>query len=74
MKAIVKRLGYISDGSFSPSLIKLNQAAFIQLYVEMLGKERLKEAKEFEEKTGAKIRVVTPNWNETIKSIRGYCF
>ena len=29
----------------------------------------LKEAKAFEEKTGAKIRVVTPNWNETIKSI-----
>jgi hypothetical protein len=53
VKAIVKRLGYISDGSFSPSLIKLNQAAFIQLYVEMLGKERLKEAKEFLIKAGA---------------------
>lgn len=29
----------------------------------------LKNKKEFEEKTGAKIRVVTPNWTETIKSI-----
>lgn len=29
----------------------------------------LKNKKEFEKKTGAKIRVVTPNWSETIKSI-----
>lgn len=30
----------------------------------------LKNKKEFEEKTGAKVRVVTPNWSETIKSIQ----
>jgi len=53
VKAIVKRLGYISDSSFSPSLIKLNQAVFIQLYVEMMGMERLKEAKAFLIKAGA---------------------
>lgn len=29
----------------------------------------LKNKKEFEEKTGARVRVVTPNWTETIKSI-----
>jgi len=30
----------------------------------------LKEAKEFEKQTGAKIRVVTPSWSETINSIK----
>jgi len=30
----------------------------------------MKEAKKFQEKTGAKIRVVTPSWNETIKKTK----
>ena len=53
MKAIVKRIGYITDGSFSPSLMKFNRAAVIQLYVEILGKARLKEAKGFLIRAGA---------------------
>jgi len=53
VKAMVKRVEYISDGSFSPRLIKLNQAAFVQLYIEIMGMERLKEAKGFLIKAGA---------------------
>lgn len=30
----------------------------------------MEEAKKFEEKTGAKVRVVTPNWNETIEKTK----
>lgn len=30
----------------------------------------LDEAKKFEKKTGARIRIVTPSWNETIKKIK----
>ncbi len=40
-----------------------------KLHADLVRGPILKEAKIFEEKTGAKIRVVTPNWNETIKSI-----
>lgn len=40
-----------------------------KLHADLVRGAILKEAKNFEEKTGANIKVVTPNWNETIKSI-----
>lgn len=39
------------------------------LHADLIRGPILKEAKEFEKQTGAKIRVVTPSWDETINSI-----
>ncbi|MEA2050720.1 MAG: extracellular solute-binding protein [Campylobacterota bacterium] len=40
------------------------------LHADLIRGPIIKEAKNFEKQTGAKIRVVTPNWNETIEKTK----
>jgi len=40
------------------------------LHADLIRGPIMQEAKKFEQKTGARIRVVTPNWNDTIKKTK----
>ncbi len=53
LKNKVKNLGYLSDGSFSPSIVKLSFVAIGALIEEDLSKEDIKKVKEILMKAGA---------------------
>lgn len=50
----LKRLGYITDGSFSPELIKLSERAYVEIFTDMLSDESLKNVTKALVKCGAK--------------------
>ena len=54
LKWKLKQLGHITDGSFSPELIKLTQEAYVDLFTKMIPEESQKELSQALIKCGAK--------------------
>lgn len=56
LRAKVKKLGYLTDQSFSPSVVTLSQRAFVDLIVNLIPKESRSQARNALKDAGAKCR------------------
>jgi hypothetical protein len=54
LRARVKELGFLTDQSFSPSVVTLSQRAFVELIVRMIPDKSHKDAKKALKDAGAK--------------------